>query len=65
MLNCYQLFIVVGGEVPDVNGATLVPHNKGGLVWVETHAVHWSIHLEEPLTLLAASSGGGRRGEEG
>ena len=56
---------MVGGEVPDVNGATLVPHNEGGLVWVETHAVHRSIHLEEPLTLLAASSGGGRRGKNG
>lgn len=48
---------MVGGEVPDVNGAALVPHDEGGLVWVETHAVHWSIHLEEPLTLLASSSG--------
>ena len=48
---------MVGGEVPDMNGATLVPHDEGGLVWVETHAVHRSIHLEEPLTLLAASSG--------
>ena len=61
--NQYQLLVVVGGEVPDVNGAALVPHNEGGLVWVETHTVHRSIHLEEPLTLLAASSGkreGGR-----
>lgn len=61
--NHYQLLVVVGGEVPDVNGAALVPHNEGGLVWVETHTVHRSIHLEEPLTLLAASSGkreGGR-----
>ena len=47
---------MVGGEVPDMNGAALVSNDEGGLVWVETHAVYWSIHLEEPLTLLASSS---------
>ena len=54
--NPYQLFIVVSCEVPDVNGPTLIPHNERGLVGVETHAVHWSIHLEQPLTLLSSTS---------
>ena len=53
----YQLFIVVSGEIPHVDGATLVPDNEGGLVRVETHAIHRSIHLEQPLTLLTTSPG--------
>ena len=53
----YQLFIVVGGEVPHVNGATLIPNNESGLVGVEAHAVDWSIDLEQPLALLSSTPG--------
>ena len=58
-----MLFIVVCGEVPDVDGPTLVCHDESGLVRVQTHARDRSIHLEEPLTLLGTAAGGGR--EEG
>lgn len=42
----HQLLVVVGGEVPDVNGPALVSHDDGGLVGVEAHAVDGSVHLE-------------------
>ena len=48
----YQLFIVVGGEVPDVDGPTLVSHNKSGLVRMQAHTVDGGVDLEQPLTLL-------------
>lgn len=48
----HQLLIVVCGEFPHMDGTTLVPDDEGGLVRVETHAIHRSIHLEEPLALL-------------
>ena len=51
---------MVGGEVPDVYSATLVPDYQCGLVRMETHAVHWGIHLEEPLTLLGTTPGEGQ-----
>ncbi len=50
----YQLLVVVSAEVPDVNGPTLVPHDEGGLVGMETHTRHRGIHLEQTLTLLGA-----------
>ena len=49
----YQLFIVVSGEVPYVNGPALVPHNESSLVGMKTHAVDWSIDLEQSLALLS------------
>ena len=55
----YQLFVVVGGEVPHVDGAALVPHDEGGLVGVEAHARDGRVDLEQPLTLLRVASGGG------
>ncbi len=53
----YQLFVVVRGEIPDVNGPTLVPHHQGGLVGMQAHASHRSIHLEQPLALLSTPTG--------
>lgn len=46
-----------------MDGATLVPDDEGGLVRVETHAIHRSIHLEEPLALLTPPPG--REGGDG
>lgn len=53
----YQLFVVVGGEVPHMDGATLVPNHEGSLVGVQTHASHRSIHLEQTLALLGTTTG--------
>ena len=52
---------MVGTEVPDVNGSTLVPHDEGGLVRVETHTRHRGIDLEQTLTLLGAAPAEERR----
>ncbi len=48
---------MVRGEVPDVDGPTLIADDESGLIGVEAHAVHRSIHLEQPLTLLSSTSG--------
>lgn len=48
---------MVCGEIPDMDGATLVTDDESGLVGVEAHAVHWSINLEQPLALLSSTSG--------
>ena len=58
----HMLFVVVSGEVPDVDGAALVRHNQCGLVGMEAHASDWRIHLEQPLALLRATPGGGQGG---
>ena len=50
---------MVGGEVPHVDGAALVPHDEGGLVGMEAHACDGRVDLEQPLTLLRMASGGG------
>jgi len=55
VLSGYQLFIVVGSEVPDVDGPTLISHDECGLVGMETHTGHRSIDLEQPLTLLVTT----------
>ena len=53
-----------------MNGSTIVPHNKCGLVWMQAHAVDGSIDLKHSLTLLLAPSyntrlgGGGGGGDE-
>ena len=52
----YQLLVVVRCEVPYVDGPALIPHDEGGLIGMEAHAVHWSIDLEQPLTLLSSAS---------
>ncbi len=59
-----MLFIVVRREIPDIDGPTLISHDERGLVGVQTHARDRSIDLEEPLTLLGATAGGGG-GREG
>lgn len=38
-----------------MNGTTLVSHNEGGLIGVETHAGHRGIHLEQSLALLGST----------
>ena len=51
----YQLFIIVGSEIPHVYGAALVPHNQCGLVRMEAHAVNGSLRLKQALALLCVN----------
>ena len=56
----HMLFVVVSGEVPDVDGTALVRHDQCGLVGMEAHASDRRVHLEQPLALLRATTGGGQ-----
>ena len=60
-----MLFIVVSGDVPDVDGATLVSDNESRLVGVETHAGHWRVDLKQSLALLGLTTRREGRSEEG
>ena len=51
-----QLFIEISGEVPNMDGTTLITDYQSRLVGVETHTVHWRINLKHPLTLLSMTS---------